>query len=131
MDNQNRSSVLQWLIPTGIMMVVVIGMLLSFSAKSNKEAENSVSKTLIASTEGYGERFLHELQKVGKVGETTASLLNMEGTQDADRVMELLGIAAECAGVERFSTAVRTEMRWIRRALPLQSGRSLGLRKSA
>ena len=48
MDNQNRSSVLQWLIPTGIMMVVVIGMLLSFSAKSNKEAENSVSKTLIA-----------------------------------------------------------------------------------
>ena len=101
MDNQNRSSVLQWLIPTGIMMVVVIGMLLSFSAKSNKEAENSVSKTLIASTEGYGERFLHELQKVGKVGETTASLLNMEGTQDADRVMELLGIAAECAGVEK------------------------------
>ena len=54
MNNQNRSSVLQWLIPTGIMLVVVIGMLLSFSAKSNKEAEMSVSRTLIASAEEIG-----------------------------------------------------------------------------
>ena len=38
MSNQNRSSVLQWLIPTGIMMVVVVVMLVSFYSKSNKEA---------------------------------------------------------------------------------------------
>ena len=50
MDNQDKSSVLQWLIPTGIMMVVLVAMLLSFSAKSNKEAEATVSKTLISST---------------------------------------------------------------------------------
>ena len=48
MDNQDKSSVLQWLIPTGIMMVVLVAMLLSFSAKSNKEAEATVSKTLIS-----------------------------------------------------------------------------------
>lgn len=101
MDNQNRSSVLQWLIPTGVMMVVVIAMLLSFSAKSNKEAEASVSRTLIASTEGYGDRLLHELQKVGKVGETVSRLFEREGTQDDARVAELLGIAAECAGVDK------------------------------
>lgn len=101
MDNQNRSSVLQWLIPTGIMMVVVIAMLLSFSAKSSKEAEASVSKALIASAEGYGDRFLHELQKVGKVGETVCKTMEKAGTQDSDRVTELLGIAAECANVEK------------------------------
>lgn len=101
MNNQNRSSVLQWLIPTGIMMVVVIGMLLSFSSKSNKEAEASVSKTLIASAEEYGDRFLHELQKVGKVGETVAELIEREGTEDSERLAEQLGIAAKCAGVEK------------------------------
>lgn len=101
MDNQNRSSVLQWLIPTGIMMVVVIAMLLSFSAKSNKEAEASVSRALVASAEGYGERFLQELQKVGKVGETVCKIMEKTGTQDSDRVTELLGIAAECAKVEK------------------------------
>ncbi len=101
MDNQNRSSVLQWLIPTGIMMVVVVAMLLSFSAKSNKEAETAVSKTLIASTEGYGERFLHELQKVGKVGETTSEIFEKIGTDDSERMKEMLGIAAKCADVKK------------------------------
>ena len=72
MNNQNKSSVLQWLVPTGIMMVVVVVMLFSFSKKSDKEAEASVSKTLISSTEEYGDRFLHELQKIGKVGETVS-----------------------------------------------------------
>lgn len=101
MDNQNRSSVLQWLIPTGIMMVVVIGMLLSFSSKSNKEAEASVSRTLISSAEGYGDRFLHELQKVSKVGETIGKMIEKEGAQDNARMTELLGVAAECAGVQK------------------------------
>lgn len=101
MNNQNRSSVLQWLIPTGVMMVVVIGMLLSFSSKSNKEAEAAVTRTLIDSAEGYGGRFLHELQKVGKVGETTGRMIEREGTEDNARMTELLEIAAECAGVER------------------------------
>lgn len=101
MDNQNKSSVLQWLVPTGVMMVVVIAMLLSFSAKSNKEAEASVSKTLIASAEGYGERFLHELQKVGKVGETAGEILERMGMDDSARVTEVLGIAAKCANVEK------------------------------
>ncbi|MDE6404705.1 MAG: sensor domain-containing diguanylate cyclase [Lachnospiraceae bacterium] len=101
MDNQNKSSVLQWLVPTGVMMVVVIAMLLSFTAKSNKEAEASVSKTLIASTEGYGERFLHELQKVGKVGETVSEIFERIGTDDSTRTTEVLGIAAKCANVEK------------------------------
>lgn len=101
MDNQNKSSVLQWLIPTGIMMVVVVGMLLSFSSKSNKEAEASVSRTLITSSEEYGDRFLHELEKVGKVGETVSRLLVSEGTEDKAHMAELLGIAADCARVEK------------------------------
>lgn len=101
MDNQNRSSVLQWLIPTGIMLVVVIGMLLSFSAKSNKEAEMSVSKTLIASAEGYGDRFLYELHTVGKVGETAGEILERTGTDDSARTAEVLAIAAKCADVNK------------------------------
>lgn len=101
MDNQNKSSVLQWFVPTGIMMVVVIATLLSFSAKSNKEAESTVSKTLITSAEGYGDQFLHELQKVGKVGETAGEIFERTGTDDEAGMMEILGIAAKCADVEK------------------------------
>ncbi len=107
MDNQNKSSVLQWLIPTGIMMVVVIAMLLSFSAKSNKEATATVSKTLISSAEGYGDSFLHELQKVGKVGETVSEIFERTGTDNSENMMAVLGIAAKCADVDKvlYSTA--------------------------
>lgn len=100
MDNQNKSSVLQWLIPTGIMMAVVVGMLVSFSFKSNKEAQDSVLKTLISSAETYGERFLNRLDGVSKAGEPVRILLEEEGIKDGDRVEELLGVAASAAGIE-------------------------------
>lgn len=101
MDNQNRSSVLQWLIPTGIMMMVVLVMLFSFSRKSNTEAETSVSKTLVTSTEVYANNFVHELEKVKKVGMPVSVLLGDEGTADNARVAELLTIAADSAEVEK------------------------------
>lgn len=100
MDSQNRSSVLQWLIPTGVMMVVVVVMLVSFYSKSNTDAENSVLKTLIASTETYGERFLNQLDGVSKAGESIRIMLENEGTRNSSRVTELLAVATEAAGVE-------------------------------
>lgn len=100
MDNQNKSSVLQWLVPTGIMLAVVVGMLVSFSFKSNKEAESSVLKSLVASAETYGERFLNRLDGVSKAGEPVRILLENEGVQDGERVEELLGVASTAAGVE-------------------------------
>lgn len=100
MDNQNRSSILQWLIPTGVMMVVVVVMLVSFYSKSNRDAESSVCKTLVSSTESFGERFLNQLDGVSKAGEPIRILLEKEGTEDSARMTELLGIAADAAEVE-------------------------------
>lgn len=100
MDNQNRSSVLQWLIPTGVMMVVVVGMLVSFYSKSNKDTESSVLKTLVSSTEAYGERFLNQLDGVSKAGEPVRILLESEGTKESARVTQLLDIAADATEVE-------------------------------
>jgi len=100
MDNQNKSSVLQWLMPTTVMMVVVIIMLISFTRKANTEAEATVTKTLITEVESYGSRFLHELEKVDKAALPVATLLAGEGTKDTLRVVQLLEIAADCAGVD-------------------------------
>lgn len=101
MNNQNKSSILQWLVPTGVMMVVVIVVLAVFSQRSRSDAEASVSRTLTAAAETYADRFLSELQKVGKVGETAGALLEREGVEDEARLAELLGIAARCAESDR------------------------------
>ncbi|MDE6728166.1 MAG: cache domain-containing protein, partial [Oscillospiraceae bacterium] len=99
MDNQNKSSVLQWLMPTSVMMLVVIVMLISFTNKANKEAEATVTKNLIADVESYGTSLLHELEKVDKVEMPIAALLAEEGAKDASRVAGLLQIAADSADV--------------------------------
>ncbi len=100
MDNQNKSSVLQWLMPTTAMMVVVIIMLISFTHKANKEAENTVSKTLVSNVESYGSNFLHSLEKIDSIELPIVAMLAKEGTKDVARVTELLQIAAESAGVD-------------------------------
>ncbi len=101
MDNQDRATILQWLIPTGIMMVVVVIMLISLSGKSRQAAELSVSRSLVSSAEGYGDKFLYELENVGKTGEPVCVLLEREGTQDTARAAELLSVAAQCADIEK------------------------------
>lgn len=101
MDNRNKSSVLQWLIPTSIMLVVVVIMLVRFWSKSGTESESTVFKTLISSTETYASNFLHELEKVGKAGGTISVLLGDEGTADSARVAELLDVTANCSNVEK------------------------------
>ncbi|MDE7428527.1 MAG: cache domain-containing protein, partial [Lachnospiraceae bacterium] len=93
--------VLQWLLPTGIMLVVVVIMLFRFWSKSGTESENAVFRTLISSTETYASGFLHELEKVGKTGEPISVLFGDEGTADNARVAELLQVTADCAGVDK------------------------------
>lgn len=101
MDNQNKSSVLQWLMPTSIMMLVVIVMLVNFVHKAGEEAESSVQKSLVADVESYRDSFLHELEKVDKAELPIAALLAEEGAKDASRVARLLQIAADSAGVDK------------------------------
>lgn len=101
MDSQNKSSILQWFIPTSIMMVVVVVMLVSFSSKSNKSAELSVSKNMISAVEGFGKSFLHELEVVSKIGEPVCALLEKQGMQEITSAAELLCVAADCAEIEK------------------------------
>lgn len=101
MDDRNRSSVLQWVIPTAVMMIVVMAMLFNFSSKSSAEAEDTVSRTLIVSTESFSDKFLNRLDGVRKVAGTVRTLLEREGIDDTERVKQLLGVAVECSDAYR------------------------------
>ena len=98
MDDRNRSSILQWILPTAVMMIVVMVMLFNFSSKSSAEAQDTVSRTLIASTESFSDRFKSQLDGVRTVGRTIRALLEREGIDDKERVTQLLEIAVQCSG---------------------------------
>ncbi len=94
MDSQNRSVAFQWIVPTTILMVVVLVMLFNFSTKSSSDAEETVSRNLIESTEQYGNKFLVEIELLRTAAQPVKKLLEQDGIQDAGYVAKLIDVLA-------------------------------------
>lgn len=91
MEKQNRSAIVSWLFPLFFLLVVVFIMLFNFSTKSKADAEETISKNLIRSTQDYGDDLLYKLETLGKIAGPVRVLLERDpdmgdvyGTQIAD-----------------------------------------------
>ena len=94
MENQNKTIALQWMIPTGILMVVVIIMLFNFSSSTKTEATDTVHKNLIAATEEYRDDFLEELDDMNAIAEPVARILETAELKDTISIAEMTSIIA-------------------------------------
>lgn len=94
MDSQNKSVAFQWIVPTAILMVVVLVMLFNFSTKSSADAEETVSRNLIESTEQYGNKFLVQLESLKAAAQPIKKLMEQEGIQDEEYVAKLIDVLA-------------------------------------
>lgn len=91
MEKQNRSAIVSWLFPLFFLLAVVFIMLFNFSTKSKADAEDTVSKNLIKSTQDYGDDLLYKLETLGKIASPVRVLLERDpemgdvyGTQITD-----------------------------------------------
>lgn len=96
MESQNRSAVASWIVPAAIFMIVVVIMLFNFSTKSSADAADSVSRTIIKSTQVYGEKFTNELETFAKVARPIKILLEQDQVWDAARASDMAEILAAC-----------------------------------
>lgn len=87
-DEQTRGAVLQWLIPTVVLIVVVIVMLFNFSAKSNKAAADEVENVLINTAEEYATKVHHELLRMSDAGKPVGSLMKMHVQSDGNAMIQ-------------------------------------------
>lgn len=87
-DEQTRGAVLQWLVPTVVLIVVVIVMLFNFSAKSNKSAADEVENVLINTAEEYAAKVNHELIRMSDAGRPVGSLMKMHVQSDNEAVIQ-------------------------------------------
>ena len=94
MENQNKTIALQWMIPTGILMVVVIIMLFNFSNSTKTEATDTVHKNLIAATEEYRDDFLEELDDMNAIAVPVARILETAELKDTISIAEMTSIIA-------------------------------------
>lgn len=97
MEDQNKSAALQWIIPSAVLLVVLMVMLFNFSKQSTQDATELVYRELINKTEDAGDRFSDHLTVLRSIAAPMVDLLELEGTDDAAYVQEILGVVLDCS----------------------------------
>ena len=62
MEKKNKPSVLQWIIPFAIPMIIVLIILFNFSVRTNTNAKESVSDDMFRSAGRYAKEVVNELE---------------------------------------------------------------------
>ncbi len=75
MEDKTRSIALQWLVPSGILAMVIVIMLFNFSTKSRLSANDTVTRNMTATAETCADNFREQLQLIETIGEPVAELL--------------------------------------------------------
>lgn len=101
MEKKSKSSVLQWIVPFVVPMLIVVIILFNFSVKSNTAARQAVADDLCRSARRYAEELSDELETVGRVIESVCSMLEADQTLEEAQIVELVGIVADCTEASR------------------------------
>ena len=65
MENQNKPSVLHWILPFAVPMIVVLIILFNFLVRSNRSAKEAVADSILRSTQRYTDSLGDELRLIG------------------------------------------------------------------
>lgn len=90
-ENQTKSVVIQWGVPSALLMMVLIIMMFNFSTKSRVNANDTVSRNMTTLAGQCEDIFSEDLTLLEKVGKPIAELLG-KNTEPED-VRELLEVA--------------------------------------
>lgn len=107
MEKKSKSSVLQWVVPFAVPMIIVVIILFNFSAKSNAAAKQSVADDLCRSARRYAEELSSELEMIGRVIRSVCTALETDQTLGDVQIVELVKIAADCTEASRVELCDR------------------------
>lgn len=102
MENQNKSSVWQRILPFTVPMIVVVIILFNFSVRSNRSAKEAVADNMLRSTQRYTDSLGDELRVIGKVVRSVCNMLDQDRTLNDAQVIELVEIVADCTEATRI-----------------------------
>lgn len=102
MNNQVKSIVVQWIVPALALVLALIVMFINFSAKSEVEANDTVTKNITMMAERSAYNFKEEILSMVKVGEPLADILGDESDLSSAYVVQLLETAMKYSGAYRI-----------------------------
>lgn len=94
-DEQTKSAVIQWLVPTILLIAVVIVMFFNFSAKSSQFAAEEVEDHMVNITEKYATRVNHKLENMTETGKPMGFLMKDFVGKNDDFIIDMAEILCE------------------------------------
>ena len=74
-SNQMKATIVQWLIPTLVLVVIVVVMLFNFSVKTSQSVSEEVDENFISVAERYAAEINHELGRMSDAGKPIGYLM--------------------------------------------------------
>lgn len=87
-DKQTKSAIVQWMIPTGVLLVAIIAMFIDFYITSSETAQSQIEKSFSTAAEGYATTMNERLVSVQKSGKVVAAIMEKHSNRE-------IGIAEE------------------------------------
>lgn len=87
-DKQVRGAVVQWLVPSAILVIAIVVMFIDFYVKSSNTAQNQVDKMFISTADNYATQMSERLVSMQKSGKTVAAIMGLQSREDFQLVKE-------------------------------------------
>lgn len=107
MENQNKSSFVQWIVPFAVPMVVVLLILFSFSVRSNARAEEAIAEEMMMAAQRYRESLAGQLETISSVVVSVRTVVEQDLTLSDMQTAALLGIVRDCTEASRVELCDR------------------------
>lgn len=101
MEKQNRSTIVSWIVPALILIVVIFVMMFNFSSRSSADALDTISRNLIRSAQTYGENFSNELEILNKVASPFCVWMEQNSDLDVSHASDMTEILYSCTNAYR------------------------------
>lgn len=98
MNKQTKSITVQWIGPTGIMIIILGVMLFNFSVKSKISANDTVTRNMTISAELCTGKFKERITRLETVGRPISELLGKESSLNSFAAAELAEVAVRYSG---------------------------------
>ena len=95
-----KSAVLQWFVPTCVLIIIIVAMLYNFSVKSSQTVAKDVESTFVDNARGYAARVSYELVRMSDAGKPIGYL--MQGYIGSDKKLIVEMAEALCYNTDAY-----------------------------
>ena len=98
MEDKTRAIAVQWIVPSGILAMVIIIMLFNFSTKSRLSANDTVTRNMTATAATCADNFREQLTLLETIGEPVAELLGDQSSLESVYAVKMARLAMKYSG---------------------------------